>query len=371
MHFITVGRHAMNQFKISVRLTVLVGILSVMLIFGAAMGLYGISKTADSLHTVYADRTVPLGQLAEMSRVSTRNALLIGMAQADPLAEAIARYTKEIQENTANANKQWADYLATYLTEDEKTLAAKYDELWKKYQKDGLEPAIAALKTGEYNTAQNLLADFINPMSTQLTVTMKPLLQLQLEVAKSEYDAAVTRFTVIRNLAVVSLAISLPLLGWFSLSMIRNISRSLNEAADLAHAVAKGDLTVNIQASGKDEIAQLMTALRAMSDSLVQVVSSVRSGSESVAMASAEIAQGNNDLSARTEQQAAALEETSASMSELGSTVNQNADSARQANQLATTASSVAVQGGEVVGRVVETMKDINASSQKIADIIS
>lgn len=138
----------MNQFKISVRLTALVGILSIMLIFGAAMGLYGISKTADSLSTVYADRTVPLGQLAEMSRVSTRNALLIGMAQADPLAEAIARYTKEIQENTANANKQWADYLATYLTEDEKTLAAKYDELWKKYQKDGLEPAIAALKTG-------------------------------------------------------------------------------------------------------------------------------------------------------------------------------------------------------------------------------
>jgi hypothetical protein len=85
----------MNQFKISTRLTALVGILSLMLILGAAMGLYGISKTADSLKTVYVDRTVPLGQLAEMSRVATRNAMLIGMAQADPLAEAIARYTKE------------------------------------------------------------------------------------------------------------------------------------------------------------------------------------------------------------------------------------------------------------------------------------
>jgi methyl-accepting chemotaxis protein-1 (serine sensor receptor) len=361
----------MNQFKISTRLGALVGILSIMLIIGAAMGLYGISKTAESLHTVYEDRTVPLGQLAEMSRVATRNALLIGMAQADPLAEAIARYTKEVQENSANGNKQWADYLATYLTEEEKVLAAQYDELWKKYQKDGLEPAVAALKIGEFNTAQNLLADFITPMSTKLTVAMKPLLQLQLDVAKAEYDAAVTRYTIIRNLAVGSLTISLPLLALFAFVMIRNLSRSLNEAATLAQSVAKGDLTVTITPDGKDEIADMMTALKAMSDSLVHVVSSVRQGSEGVAMASSEIAHGNNDLSARTEQQAAAIEETNASMSEMGDTVKQNADAARQANQLATSASSVAVQGGEVVGRVVETMRDINDSSRKIADIIS
>jgi methyl-accepting chemotaxis protein len=90
-----------------------------------------------------------------------------------------------------------------------------------------------------------------------------------------------------------------------------------------------------------------------------------------VATASAEIAQGNNDLSTRTEQQASALQETAASMEELSATVQQNAASARQANLLAAKASTVAGQGGEVVGQVVETMKGINASSRKIADIIS
>ena len=90
-----------------------------------------------------------------------------------------------------------------------------------------------------------------------------------------------------------------------------------------------------------------------------------------MASASAQIASGNNDLSARTEQQASALEETAASMEELGSTVRQNADNARTANQLAMNASTVAAQGGEVVAEVVETMKGINASSNKIADIIS
>jgi len=97
----------------------------------------------------------------------------------------------------------------------------------------------------------------------------------------------------------------------------------------------------------------------------------VRHGSESVATASAEIAQGNQDLSARTESQASALEQTAASMEQLGAQVKQNADNARQANQLAMNASAVAVQGGEVVGQVVQTMQGINESSRRIADIIS
>jgi methyl-accepting chemotaxis protein len=90
-----------------------------------------------------------------------------------------------------------------------------------------------------------------------------------------------------------------------------------------------------------------------------------------VATASAEIAQGNHDLSARTESQASALQQTAASMEQLGVTVRQNADHAKLANQLAQTASLAAVQGGEVVAKVVETMKGINHSSKRIADIIS
>ena len=112
-----------------------------------------------------------------------------------------------------------------------------------------------------------------------------------------------------------------------------------------------------------------------MQANLARIVSQVREGSECVSAASIEIAQGNHDLSARTESQASALEETSASMDELNSTVRKNADNASQANQLAQSASTVAVQGGEVVAKVVDkvvdTMKGINDSSRKISDIIS
>ena len=156
-----------------------------------------------------------------------------------------------------------------------------------------------------------------------------------------------------------------------SLAFIRSITQPVQEAVQVARAVADGDLRVSVQVRGTNELGQLMKALEDMRLHLEGVVSTVMQGSESLATASAEIAQGNTDLSDRTEQQASALEETAASMEELGSTVKQNADSARQANQLAQNASTVAVQGGEVVGQVVHTMRDINDSSRKIADIIS
>ncbi len=151
-------------------------------------------------------------------------------------------------------------------------------------------------------------------------------------------------------------------------SVVRQIGCEPSRAVQITDEVARGNLTVDLHDAPEGSV---MAGLSHMVQSLQTLVRGVRTGSESIANASAEIAQGNQDLSDRTEQQAAALEQTSASMSELGSTVNQNADSARQANQLATSASSVAVQGGEVVGRVVETMKDINESSRRIADIIS
>jgi methyl-accepting chemotaxis protein len=107
-----------------------------------------------------------------------------------------------------------------------------------------------------------------------------------------------------------------------------------------------------------------------MNDSLVRIVGEVRNGTDTIASASSQIAAGNLDLSGRTEQQASSLEETAASMEQLTATVKQNADNARQANQLAVTASGVALKGGSVVAEVVGTMGAINASSRKIVDII-
>jgi methyl-accepting chemotaxis protein len=101
------------------------------------------------------------------------------------------------------------------------------------------------------------------------------------------------------------------------------------------------------------------------------VVARIKTSAESISVAAGEIAQGNVDLSQRTEEQAASLEETAASMEELTSTVRLNTENALQASSLAASASDTAAEGGEVVDRVVSTMRDISDSSSKVAEIIS
>ncbi|MDE2297436.1 MAG: methyl-accepting chemotaxis protein, partial [Burkholderiales bacterium] len=151
--------------------------------------------------------------------------------------------------------------------------------------------------------------------------------------------------------------------------LLRQLGGEPGTAAAVAKAVAEGDLTTHIQL-GVGDTQSLLARLASMQRGLVDAVTNVRQGSESVAIASAQIAQGNHDISLRTEQQASALQQTAATMEELGSTVRNNADNANQANQLALGASTVAVKGGAVVGQVVDTMKGINDSSKRIADII-
>ena len=361
----------MNQLKISTRLVVLIATLAVMLVVGAAMGLYGIAKATDSLHSVYEDRTVPMGSLSEIMRLTQRNQLMVATSLTNVEAPAIEKYMTELETNAATITKLWTSYMAEKLSPEELQLAKTFAENRGNYVQQGLKPAAAALRASNIAEAQRIYIDVVSPGFEKVRESLAPLIQLQISEAKAEYDAAVTRSKLITWLAIGSLSIGLPLAGLWSFMLIRNLSRALNRAVEVAHAVAHGDLNQHIDTEGRDELAKLMQALSEMSHSLVKVVSSVRQGSESVATASAEIAEGNNDLSARTEQQASALEQTAASMEQLGSTVKQNAVSARTANQLAMSASTIAQEGGNVVGQVVQTMKGINESSQKISDIIS
>ncbi|MGK5051875.1 methyl-accepting chemotaxis protein [Janthinobacterium sp. RB2P8] len=170
----------------------------------------------------------------------------------------------------------------------------------------------------------------------------------------------------------ISLALAVTaLVTGMGLLLARRIASSLKNAIEVAHTIAGGDLSVQISATSKDEVGQLMTAMAEMSESLVRIVSEVRSGTETISTASSEIAAGNLDLSARTEQQAGSLEETASAMEELTATVRQNSDNARQAKQMAVSASDKAMRGGEVMGDVIRTMQAIDSSSNKIADIIS
>jgi len=153
--------------------------------------------------------------------------------------------------------------------------------------------------------------------------------------------------------------------------LMETTAQGLNDFAGMLDALAKGDLTQPMTKEYQGMFGQLKEDANLTVTQLTQIIDQIKEAAELIGTASKEIADGNVDLSQRTEEQAANLEETAASMEQLTSTVKQNADNARQANQLASSASAVAVRGGEVVDQVVQTMSAINESSKRVVDIIS
>jgi methyl-accepting chemotaxis protein len=167
-------------------------------------------------------------------------------------------------------------------------------------------------------------------------------------------------------LALILLAVGVAL----SRRLVRQLGGEPDAVIAIAHQMSLGDLRVDIPVKEGDTHS-LLHAMQVMRDGIAEAVAQVRQGTEWIAQSVGQIVNGNLDLSARTEQQAASLQETAASMEQITSTVGHNAANAQQANTLAETASDVAARGGQTVTQVVDTMNDINASTQKMSDIIA
>ena len=226
------------------------------------------------------------------------------------------------------------------------------------------------LKQANYSVARATYDEKLLPAVGAYKGALGQYIDFQQKQMELKAEAVHAANTTSRNVMIASVVVAVMLAALAAWFITRAIVSPLREAVDVAESVAKGDLTRNISARGRDEIGQLAQAMHDMVATLTRIVGEIRFSSGSISTASSEIAAGNQDLSSRTEEQASSLEETASAMEELTATVKQNAENAKQANQLAAGASEVASKGGSVVGEVVHTMNAITDSSKKIADII-
>ena len=357
-------RHQLTAaFSIILLLTAIVG--------GVAFnGLSRVNAQADALATKWLQG---VGLLAELrvGLVDAREYEIKHSRTAD------SSYHSEYEEKIGAAVKAATAAAGTYeglvASDTERELFAKFGKAWANYQK--AEQRVVALGREKKTQDATDISDGMASMASDEALgALNALTKYGFEGGKAAAAQATTVYAQVKYAMLGLLAAALLLgfvLAWvITRQLLGQLGGEPGTAADVAKAVAEGDLTTEIHLKAGDTDS-LMARLQSMQQALTAAVTNVRQGSENVATASAEIAQGNQDLSNRTEQQASALEETAATMDELGSTVRNNADNAKQANQLALGASEVARKGGTVVGQVVETMKGINDSSRKIADIIS
>ena len=360
----------MKNLKISSRLSGAFALLVLMLVGLAVAAMTQLSAMRAATAEI-SDNWLPSVEAVnalEATSADLRLTILAHVLSTDDAAKTAI--DKQIADQRAKLAEMRKTYEKLISSPEEKKLYEDFAATWNNYVQVN-EKALALSRSNDSAGAAAMMSKDSRPIYLALKEQLDTLIKMNHQGAEAARAASEHTYATARNTLLIVAALAIALAIAAALWLIRSITAPLSRAVEVADQVAAGDLTARIDITSTDETGQLLGALQRMQQSLVRTVSVVRQNSESVASASAQIASGNNDLSARTEQQASALEETAASMEELGSTVRQNADNARTANQLAMSASTVATQGGDVVAEVVETMKGINASSNKIADIIS
>jgi methyl-accepting chemotaxis protein len=284
--------------------------------------------------------------------------------------EEYAAEAARIEEQKRKAAAAWKRYSDMLTTDEERKVAKKVEEAEQRYYASLGQ--MLAMPHGDADFHEKARKHYMEsrPVFAALTAALDNDVDFQAKGGELAFKSAEASFRQTRVAVIVLLVVAVGIGAAFSLLIARSITRPLARAVQVAETVASGDLTSEVHVDSADETGQLLAALKRMNESLVSIVSQVRNSSDSIATGSTQIATGNADLSQRTEEQASNLQQTAASMEELTTTVKQNADTAREATRLAGGASSAAVDGGLVVGRVVATMDDISQSSRKIGDII-
>jgi len=362
----------MNSFlnlKIGTRLGVGFAVVLLLLVGIAGLGLRAMTDIQARLNGIVTNNNVKVASVNKMVDAIRDIAILDGnlilMVDDAAMREEIKKIAAA-RERFAGSRAVLAKLLAS---PEGKALLARIDEKVTVLAPLNTQLGELALQNRNDEASAIFISKF-QPAARALLAELDAMAEHQERRSMEANQEASDGYAWSRNLMLLLGAIAVLLGTGIAWLITRSITRPVGAAVQVAEKVAGGDLSARIEVRSKDETGRLMLALKEMNESLVKIVSEVRTGTDTIATASAQIASGNQDLSSRTEEQASSLEQTAASMEELTSTVKQNADNARQANQLAVSASEVAVKGGNVVSQVVDTMGAINTSSKKIVDII-
>ncbi|MFY9477209.1 MAG: methyl-accepting chemotaxis protein [Aquabacterium sp.] len=358
-----------RNIRIGQRLTIGFGLVIALLILLAGLALMRIqslsSEVGSLTQNTYPRTVVANNMKADLNEMSRSMLSILVMSDEGQIKGELANIEKYNKIHEANVAK-----LRQLITDAEgQELLKKMEDLRAR----ALKGQTSFVKLINENLKEDAMTKFlfsVRSAQTKYFESLDTLIEQQNRSMEQAGEQSTTQaratMAFILGLAVAAALISVVV----ALLATRSITLPLNRAVKIAQQVAKGDLTSTIVTRSQDETGQLMQALDHMNRSLQGIVGNVRQGTEMIASASTEIASGNSDLSIRTEQQAASLQQTSGAVTELTRIVRQNADNASQANHLASEASTIATQGGEVVSRVVDTMGSIDASSRKIVDII-
>jgi methyl-accepting chemotaxis protein len=337
----------------------------------AAIGIWGLrSLHLDMRYIVEVQNP----RIAHINAIS-EEAGAIAIAVRDALAAEAEDSARPHIARVESGRKTMGDLLAKLdntVTDDSDGTKQTQDALHSAYGAYTIEQVklTRAIAAGKKELAQKVLFEGAQPKLQSYLAALTQLREHEAGAMRASEENARLSYERGRTTIVAILLLAAALTGVLAYVLTRSITRPLQYASLTADAIARGDLTRDIQVRGTDETAVLTRSLSAMQAQLVSIVGQIKTASDAVHQAAGEIARGNTELSRRTESHAASLQQTAASVESLTGTVKHNADRARQAAQRSGEASAVAGQGGEVVAQVEKTMHSINDDARHISDML-
>ena len=361
------GKDSMKlQFKIL--LAPLVGI-ALLLVFGGVV-MNALLNQRATLDEIYLKRFGEFQFIANITStidtVHTRTYRLFSMVGVYDEPKLVA-LTKEVVADIDSVRKKVAERNAAADMDAEVRKALEdFTTNLKKYRKEVAEALDVAL--ADVNTAMAIMQS-ADGTYQGLSARMDKLVNGAKQSAAMSYENAGSQFRSALYLSLAMLALAVVLSVLVSVAMARRITKPLREAGEAADRIAGGDLPVKLEASRKDEVGQLMTALQTMVTKLNQIIGEVRGVADALLNASGQVSATAQSLSQSSSEQAASVEETTASMEEMMASISQNTENARVTDNMATKSSTEAEQGGMAVKETVEAMKSIAGKIGIIDDI--
>ena len=345
------------------------GTMALLMALVGYQGLSGMGKIDSMLAELYQKDLIGidaidnvLSSIALVGRETRGTVISTDMAVMQKSKEAVDQLFGEVDDAISRSDQ-------TFTTEKGKALLAQLKPLIPEY-KSICQETIRVAMTNDKKTATLTLAKAA-PLGNQIRTIVKQAGDLKMEVGKQAYEDATHLYEQSRTLMVTIILVAIGLaigLGFFIGKLVAN---PLAQTLKILESISGGDLTRSLDVSTTDEVGHMAGALNTAVEGMRDALTQVRESADGLAGSSQQLAASSEELSAGAHQQASGLEETSASIQELTASVRQNADSAKQANQLAAAARDTAEKGGQVVSSAVIAMGEIKTSSKKIADIIT
>lgn len=367
------------------KINVMGGLLCLLLLVGAGVGVHNSSEITESLRTVYEDRTICAAQLSSIGSLMHDNVIMLQQL-ADSETQERQGLLSDIEKNTAEINKTWETYSSTYLTPEEKKLADRYAEENKNYNSQSFDPAIALAKAGDLRTLRESMPNVLK-LFEKTTETNKELIDLQLRVAAEEYASSKSRYHVGFIISIALVLISIVVAATITKRLAKALIGRIDYLDKKLKTIAQGDYATEIEV-GEDELAGILTTTQALqaklafaelekkeldrerkdvqrklSADLLHIAETGLAEATSLDKAAGGTSENVNTIASAIEELSASIREISANMSKASTVTSRAVNESAQASA----SLSELIKAGEKIYEVVDVINAITNKANLLA----